>query len=119
MILCDSVLKSDPNKKYEERRNREVSKLVMDFTGPQYGVDEFLPATGTPFWQARVPSGLAPDEPCRVAHGFELVGGVALFSGERVHEVALANSMHTHIGTLIATSALGVLDHRRRLGGLG
>ncbi len=87
-------------------------ELVLDFTGPQYGEDDRLAATGTPFWSARLPERRADEHtPVRV-RGFEVTGQVALFSAPQLPEGVLENQMHAYIGSWIRDSALAVLDHR-------
>ena len=81
-------------------------ELLMDFTGPQYGLEERLPATGTPCWRCA-----AGGEESR---GFELIGRVAPFSDRRgLPAGVLDNQMHSYIANWVKDSALGVLDHRR------
>ncbi|KAL1499682.1 hypothetical protein AB1Y20_011879 [Prymnesium parvum] len=84
--------------------------LVMDFTGAQYGVDARLPSTHSPFWCEDAPAAGA-----RV-RGFELCGGVAMFSEGEAREAALRHPMHRHVAEWIRDSALRVLDHRLRGG---
>ena len=87
-------------------------ELVLDFTGPQYGEDDRLEATGTPFWSARLPERrAAPNVPVRV-RGFDISEQVALFSEPQLPEALLAEQMHAHMGAWIRDSALAVLDHR-------
>ena len=84
-------------------------EILMDFTGPQYGVDERLPLTNSPCWRCDVGG--------EVARGFELTGGVASFSDPRgVHEGVLNNQMHAYIANWVKDSALGVLAHRSAKG---
>ena len=89
------------------------SEYVMDFTGPQYGIDHTLPATGTPFWMAPVPRVDGGGDGA-IAHGFELSGERALFSEAQLHPGVLSNPMHAQVARSIHDSALGVIDHRRR-----
>ena len=94
---------------------RLVPRTQIDFTGPQYGIDDTLPSTGTPFWRSCVPRGRAADAPCALpGRGFELVGTPQAFSEPRLPQSALDNQMHAHIGLLIRDAALGVLEHRIR-----
>lgn len=88
-------------------------ELVLDFTGPQYGEDDRLEATGTPFWSARLPERrAAPHVPVRV-RGFDISEQVALFSEPQLPEALFAEQMHAHMGAWIRDSALAVLDHRK------
>ena len=85
-------------------------ELRMDFTGPQYGVDDCLAGTATPCWRCAVG--------CEAAHGYELVGGVAPFSTAQLHPGVMdTNSgVHAIIANWARDSALGVLAHRRAHG---
>jgi hypothetical protein len=83
-------------------------ELLMDFTGPQYGVTDALEATGTPCWRCEIGGeGRA---------GYELSGGVAPFSEAHIHPGVLDNQMHALIGNWVRDSALGVLAHRDAAG---
>ena len=86
-------------------RGRE---LLMDFTGPQYGVEDCLAATGTPCWRCEVGQ--------EAKAGYELSGGVAPFSEPQIHPGVLDNQMHSLIGNWVRDSALGVLAHRDAAG---
>ena len=80
-------------------------ELLMDFTGPQYGVEPTLPATGTPCWRCVLGS--------EASWGYQACGGVAAFSEPaQVHPAILKNQMHALVASWVRDSALGVLDHR-------
>lgn len=83
-------------------------ELLLDFTGPQYGVDDALEATGTPCWRCEV------GEEGRA--GYELQGSVAPFSEPQIHPGILDNQMHAMIAGWVRDSALGVLAHRHATG---
>lgn len=89
------------------------AEFVMDFTGAQYGVDEVLASTRTPFWLARIPEGRAAGEPCRVAHDFELRGTACLYSDAQLDPAVLENKIHAHVGLKIRDGVIGVLQHRQ------
>ena len=96
-------------------RAADGRQIVFDFTGAQYGVDERLPSTGSPFWQAEVEGGAdGGGGPAVRSRGFELTGQILKFSEATLPTEALGNEMHAYIGSWIRDSALGVLDHRRR-----
>ena len=82
-------------------------EYVMDFTGPQYGIDDRLPTTGTPFWIEELPKHTGHSVHVR---GFEITGGIAPFSEPQLPADVLHNQMHSYIGSWIRDSALAVLD---------
>jgi len=92
--------------------NREI---VLDFTGPQFGIDDRLASTGTPFWREELPPWHERDPSWNGAtqlRGFEVMSQVASFSSPQLPEGLLDDGMHAYVGDWIRDSALGVLDHR-------
>lgn len=87
-------------------------QIVMDFTGPQYGIEDRLATTGTPCWHSEVTDLFGGASPVRV-RGFDVLEGLALFSDPTLPEGF--NQINSYIGSWIRDSALGVLNHRRRM----
>ena len=53
---------------------------------------------------------------CSQLRGFEITGGLAIFSGARLVDGILDNRTHAAVAYAMRDSALGVLEHRRAAG---
>ena len=90
-------------------RAADGKESVCDFTGPQYGIEERLEGTRTPFWECDLSDGGAA---LRAGYGLELRGQPLSYSATaQLPAEALQNEMHAHIGLWIRDSILGVLVH--------
>jgi hypothetical protein len=82
-------------------------ELVADFTGPQYGLEARLAATGSPFWWAD-----AADARLRQTHGLQLQGAPLRFEPPRAPWAELAGgapqsaAMHALVGLWVRDSLL-------------
>uniref|UniRef100_A0A7S4F118 Uncharacterized protein n=1 Tax=Chrysotila carterae TaxID=13221 RepID=A0A7S4F118_CHRCT len=74
-------------------------EVVADFTGPQYGIDERLHATDTPFWRCEVGPRLLS------VYGFQLLGEPCRFSSfGGLPALPIENKVHLHVALLIRDS---------------
>jgi hypothetical protein len=94
-------------------RAADGREWVCDFTGPQYGIEERLDATRTPFWCCDLGDGGVA---LRSRYGFELQGEpVSFLPSVALPTDLLANEVHTHLAVWMRDSILGVMVRERML----
>eukprot|EP00966_Prymnesium_polylepis_P252268 5832280-Prymnesium_polylepis.1 len=87
-------------------------EIVADFTGPQYGIEDRLPETATPFWCAAVVRSLGGTRSIDPRFGLRLRGPPAAFCGERLPAGVFDLRAHMNVTLRIRDSVLGVLRQR-------
>ena len=85
-------------------------ELVADFTGPQYGIEDRIEETATPFWCAQVRRMADGSREIDPRFGLKLRGAAAAFCGEQLPPGVFDLRGHMNVTLRIRDSVLGVLE---------